>query len=295
LMLEPLEDRLLLSIANSAAFRVQGTLPSDATASIPANPRVESIPSIYRELLREIRPAAAMLEATHAADRETASHSEWHEGEMLERIEHFAWAITRVSREEAAATSVVLDSSAEREPRSRSITPLPLAFEQQDQSLLPQPPAPPAGPLADPALLHPHPMAGSSEFLEPAIMSNLAFLSEGIPIESDQPAALPVQAQWLMQAGGLHGLGPVATVPLKEAVAFDLPELQRTVADFLTRLAALGDPQSTSGMSGWLVAVAIVGAGAALEAARVQNRLARRSALHLANGWAPESFVRDQT
>ena len=296
LAVEPLEDRVLFSLATLASLPATLSMLREAATSTLTAARVESIPVVYREILREMQPTADSLERPRSAGGENTGHTEPHELALVERFEHLVLALTKFSQEEATVTSLAFDRSVESQSGSGPAVSIRTATAQPDIPILPPPSLLSAAPAVDQVWMRSHSPMGQVEPLDPAITYELTPLFEGVSIDADQSATGQIDAQSMASTETSGGVAePSAVIPLQHDVGFHLLEWQRTVADFLSRLAALGDPRSTPGISIWLMAFATVLAGAALEGARRQTHSSQRSLLPSPSGWRPEAFLPDES
>jgi hypothetical protein len=285
LAIEPLEDRVLLSISITAPAlaRLESSVES-AVRALTASPFIHQ--AVDARIERLLSHLVDSNQDHRAADPAAAEHPDKWEGFIGELREHVADAWLHVVRTEAEVVGLIAESPASiyHEPFAQ-----PLVRTESEYSYLSASLHEPAAVAVDAAPLLSHPLSSLTQNWEAGIAAMPAVLEmEASPVEDARSSkVLDHVAPELLTAARAVAI-PAGAIPLLNALHSQLPDPREAMEKFLARLSELGQEALGSSSSipfcAWLAAAAV----AAMETVRRSHASPGRRRRFLSTfGWLP--------
>jgi hypothetical protein len=267
LAVEPLEDRVLLSLPATIPILAQVPIAAEKTlvgalkvlaAETPTSARHEVHQYLVNEWLSE-----------HSNDRRGMELVDKHEEAPQEWLEHLVHEYARMARTEAETARLLMDESVTA--GQESLTALPLE-SGPGNALQPGSLNGPAAAVAETPAISPHPQVNLEPFSDTAWLPLAAepyeeFAWEPAISSTEQLDAAPRQ----LTAAKPRALAPAAVLPLVEGLLSAVPDPRRAVDEFFSRLGEMKTVPvgtwSSLSFGVWLA----VAAGAAVETVRRLN------------------------
>jgi hypothetical protein len=287
LTLEPLEDRLLLSLASVKSILPRPEDSNRAAVGAATIPQPTTLQTDERNGTASSRSPDWSL-ADRWIDRTDAGHLDKRDEAPEDLREHFANEIARRARAEAEMVRILAEQPVIAASDSLHPSQSQIGLGSSYQLASPNGPVPVA---PDVPAFAPHNVSGMSPPWETAFAPLPSILNEESALRDDSSSIEKEDSTpTLLAAADNTNSIPSESLPLLDELGFSMPEIRQAVEAFLARLKELGIPPSFSWSSlsfgVWLAAVL----SAAVETARrMQSVGGRRAPLLSANGWTRDA------